>query len=189
LKISLGGLVFLSGFSLRILLAKCFRQDPLELFDTLEHELTHALLGYLTGHPPKSLKASLKGGGEVLLTGYNPFIVLSPYVVPLFAGMFALILPWLREDLQAWGMWIWMFLLGSFFYRWTREMHFGQSDFRAYGFLYSLGFLMAWIPLVMLALLTWTGWIGDGFWPNVITKMLESLRDAWNALLRSNLFL
>jgi len=60
------------------------RDDPLEFLDTLEHELTHALVGYATFCPPVSLSASLKAGGEVELKGSNPLAALAPYFLPLW---------------------------------------------------------------------------------------------------------
>ncbi len=156
-------------------MAKACKRDPLEFLDTLEHEMTHALFGYLTGHPPTSLKATLRKGGAVVLGGRNPFIVLSPYVFPLYAGVLGLVLPLLRAEASEWGRWVWPALMGSFLYRWIREMHPGQSDFSEYGWVFSGLFIAAWMPLLGLGLLYWTGWLSDGFLPAARAEMSASL--------------
>jgi hypothetical protein len=48
------------------------------------HELTHALSGILSGAKVYSFRAASKGG-EVRLSKTNPFIALSPYIVPLYS--------------------------------------------------------------------------------------------------------
>lgn len=189
----LRGLAILgSGILARWVLAKAFTQDPLEFLDTLEHELTHALFGYLTGHPPISLKATLRKGGNVVLGGRNPFIVLSPYTVPLFASIAALALPLLSAEARDLGRWLWPALLGSYLFRWFREMHPGQSDFAEYGMVFSFLFIAFWLPLLLLGLLVWTGWLGDSFVASVQTEILRSFEGirhgwGWRALLRRSL--
>jgi len=61
--------VFTAGILIRILTAffsKRFHySNPFHFIDTLEHELTHALFGYLTLSPPKSLWASHENEGKL----------------------------------------------------------------------------------------------------------------------------
>ena len=88
------------------------RDDPLEFIDTLEHELTHALVGYATLCPPVSLSASLKAGGEVELRGSNPLAALAPYFLPLWTLLALLMGLVVKPCMQtAWNHLI-FFLLG-----------------------------------------------------------------------------
>ena len=161
--------VAVTGFALRILLTRLRRQDPLEFLDTLEHELTHALTGYLTFAPPMSLTATLREGGEVELPRRNPIAVLSPYFLPLYATLVALSTLVLKPDLLPYGRYAVGFLLGSFLYRFRREFHFGQTDFGQYGFIFSLAFVAAMLPLSLAGILEaarlWHFPWRDGIWP------------------------
>lgn len=59
---------------------------------TLEHELTHAIFAWLTGHKVVSFKASMKRGGRVKFIGEgNWLITVAPYFFPTAA--FVLLLP------------------------------------------------------------------------------------------------
>lgn len=132
---------FAGGFLFRLLarrLALRFgRHDPLEFIDTLEHELTHALMGYLTLSPPVSLSADLKGGGEVQLKGSNPLAALAPYFLPLWCllavGLGLLIRP---ATQGTWDVVVFL-LLGAFANRLTREYRWRQTDLHIYGFTFS----------------------------------------------------
>lgn len=49
---------------------------------TLEHELTHILVGLLFLKRPLSLRVTARRGGAVVLTGSNLWITLAPYFLP-----------------------------------------------------------------------------------------------------------
>ncbi len=142
-----------AGFAIRVLFSKVLGDDPFEFLDTLEHELTHALTGYLTFAPPMSLTATLRDGGEVSLPRRNPIAVLSPYFLPLYATAISLLTLILKPDFLVYGRYAVAFLLGGFIYRFLREFHFGQSDFTQYGFIYSLCFVAALLPLSLAGIL------------------------------------
>src|SRR5690606_2515218 len=126
--------VLVAGFAARWLLARLpFGDgDPLELVDTLEHELTHAIVGTLTFAPPVALTATLRDGGEVELRRSNPLAALAPYCLPLYAAVLAALTLILRDDWADYGRLAVAFLLGGFAWRLWREFHFGQSDFRVF---------------------------------------------------------
>ncbi len=144
------GMVF-AGFAARWMLARLPGGDPLEFVDTLEHELTHALVGTLTFAPPVALTATLRDGGEVELKRSNPFAALSPYCLPLFAVALASLTLILRADWATTGTLAVAFLLGSFAWRLLREFHWGQSDFRVYGFVFSMVFIAGALPVCLIA--------------------------------------
>jgi hypothetical protein len=145
--------VALAGLAFRWLLTRWRREDPLELVDTLEHELTHAAVGTLTFAPPVSLTATLRGGGEVQLRRSNPLAALAPYVLPLYTLALALLTLVLRDAWAGYGRLAVAFLLGSFAWRFLREFHFGQTDFQVYGRMFSMVFIAAALPLCVLGLL------------------------------------
>jgi hypothetical protein len=140
----------LGGFAARRLLALWRRGDPLELVDTLEHELTHAVVGTLTFAPPVSLTATLRGGGEVELRRSNPIAALAPYFLPLYVLALSLLTLVLKTEWLGYGRLAVAFLLGSFAHRLLREFHFGQTDFRAFGFVFSMVFIAATLPLCLI---------------------------------------
>lgn len=179
---------FTGGAAFRILFSALMRRmgrdDPLEFVDTLEHELTHALVGYATLCPPVSLSATLKSGGEVQLKGMNPLAVLSPYFLPLWCltalGLGLIIKPGIQES---WDRLV-FFLMGWFSYRLSREYRWRQTDLHVYGFIFSSFsvFLMLLLSLALIlhirGLLSWS-WLaaaGNHAW--------NSLPVAW-AWLRS----
>ncbi len=157
-----GGIAFRIGF--RALMNRLKKHDPLEFIDTLEHELTHALFGYLTFSPPVSLTASLKSGGEVELKGSNIIIALAPYFFPLWTFISLLIGFLVQTGLQSTWNHGTFFLLGIFTYRLAREYRWRQTDLHLYGFFFStictalflmlsLGFILAARGILSL------GWI------------------------------
>jgi hypothetical protein len=138
--------------------------NPWSFIDTLEHELTHALFGYLTLNPPVSLKASLQGEGEVQLKGQNVLTLLSPYFFPLFLTISALLSLGMAKEYRLGFTVLCLGLMGSFFFRLMAEFRWRQSDLHAYGFFFSSAFSAAALlgvlgmNLSILGLLSWN-WI------------------------------
>lgn len=170
-------LAFLGGFAVRWVLARRRDGDPLEFVDTLEHELTHAVAGTLTFAPPVALTATLRGGGEVELRRSNPVAALAPYCLPLYAAVPALLTLALRQGAADAARLIVAALLGSFAWRLTREFHFGQTDFREFGFAFSMVFIAGALPLCVLGLLDVSG-LADVSWTRAGTLFLEQARAA-----------
>ncbi len=142
-----------AGFGVRVLLSRVFGENPFEFLDTLEHELTHAITGYLTFAPPMSLTATLREGGEVELPRRNPIAVLSPYFLPLYATFVALLTLVMKSNFLPYGRYAVAFLLGGFVYRFCKEFHLGQTDFTQYGFVFSLCFVAVLLPLSFAGIL------------------------------------
>lgn len=163
-------LFFLSGIAFRFLfhglMRKLGRDDPFDFIDTLEHELTHALVGYLTLTPPVSLSASLKSGGEVQLKGSNPLAALAPYFLPFWCALALILGSVVRAGMQPGWNHLIFFLAGCFCYRLAREYRWRQTDLHIYGFLFSTVFvfiflmLSAAVLLQVRGLLSWR-WIGS----------------------------
>jgi hypothetical protein len=170
--------VFLGGFAARWLLARLPGGDPLEFLDTLEHELTHAVAGYLTFAPPVSLTATLRGGGEVELKRSNPVAALAPYCLPLYAALLAGITLVIRDGWIHQARLAVAFVLGSFAWRLLREFHFGQTDFRAFGLVFSMVFIAAALPLCLLGVLDGTGLI-DVRWVDSWRLSLHQAGGVW----------
>ncbi len=169
----IAGITFRIAF--RYLMGRIHKDDPFEFMDTLEHELTHALVGYLTLAPPQSLSASLKTGGEVQLQGSNPFAALAPYFLPLWCTMLMLMGILVQPGMQAsWNTFL-FFMLGLFIYRLSREFRWRQTDLHIYGFLFSTISVFILLLLGLGIVLKVRGllplhWFGD------------SLSNAWHSL-------
>lgn len=54
----------------------------LQFFTTLEHELTHLVVGLGFLKAPRALKVTARGGGRAELSGLNFVILLAPYFLP-----------------------------------------------------------------------------------------------------------
>jgi hypothetical protein len=177
-------LFFGLGFGFRILfqagMKRLGKDDPLEFIDTLEHELTHALMGYLTFCPPTALSATLKSGGEVQLRGTNPLAALAPYFLPLWCGLCLILGLFIKPGLQAsWSRLI-FFLLGWFFFRLAKEYRWRQTDLHVYGFFFST--LLVFIVLLLVLgsilslhnLLNWQ-WLNAAY-----TNAWQTFPSLWN---------
>lgn len=164
-------LAFSGAIALRLAAAEGLkrlgRDDPLEFIDTLEHELTHALIGYLTLTPPLSLSATLRSGGEVELKGSNPLAALAPYFLPLWCHVLLLVGFIARTGLQsAWNILL-FFALGNFAYRLAKEYRWRQTDLHVYGFFFSTATVAVLLLLDLAVILhlrhvlSW-GWVAEG---------------------------
>jgi hypothetical protein len=173
--------MILAGLVARRLLALWRRGDPLELVDTLEHELTHAVAGTLTFAPPVSLTATLRGGGEVELRRSNPIAALAPYTLPLYALLFALLTLVLKAEWLGFGRLTVAFLLGSFAHRLLREFHFGQTDFREFGFIFSMVFIAAALPLCLISVID-VARITDIQWTKSAHLFMDQSKTVWHAV-------
>jgi hypothetical protein len=173
-----------AGFRLlfHALVSRLGRDDPLEFIDTLEHELTHALVGYATFCPPVSLSASLKAGGEVELKGSNPLAALAPYFLPLWCLAALALGLVVKPGMQAGWNHLLFFLLGWFCYRLFREYRWRQTDLHAYGFAFStlcvfiLLLLSLGLILQVRGLLSWH-WLGASGW-----RAVNAVPKAWGWL-------
>lgn len=171
-----GGILF--RFLFRRVLLRIGREDPLEFIDTLEHELTHALVGYLTFSPPVSLSADLRGGGEVQLKGSNPLAALAPYYLPLWCLIAVGLGLLIRASTQeAWNILVFV-LLGAFAYRLSREYRWRQTDLHVYGFTFST-LATAFLLLLVLGLVLEARDILDWTW------MARAMPESWNILERA----
>ncbi len=111
------------------------------------HELTHALSGILSGARVLKFKATAKGG-EVQLSKSNIFVVLSPYVIPIYMVMilalFAFLQIWFKQPELTYGF---QFLLGltlAFHISLTIiALHRSQPDLKILG--YFLSTTLIWL--------------------------------------------
>jgi hypothetical protein len=118
------------------------------------HELTHALIGLLSGARLKSFKVS-SSGGSVVLTKSNVLIVLGPYFVPIYTVLL-IVVYWAASQFWAMERCYPYFLFGAGF---TLSFHFGltyfalsqeQSDVQEFGPLFS-GVIIALVNCCLLA--------------------------------------
>jgi hypothetical protein len=174
------GFAFRAAF--RLLWNRLGRDDPLEFIDTLEHELTHALMGYLTLCPPVSLSATLKSGGEVELKGANPLAVLAPYFLPLWCLLAAALGLAVKAGLQgAWDRGL-LFLLGWFLWRLALEYRWRQTDLHVYGFVFSTLLTAVLLTLSFGLLLGMRGLLGWGWLATAAGQAVADLGSAWTRL-------
>jgi hypothetical protein len=110
-------------------------------WSTLEHEMTHALFATLFLKRIHSMSASRKRGGVIAIEGGNSIIALSPYFFPLAAVIVLLIKFLAPIQLKIY----FIFLIGIAYQfhliNLIREIHSGQSDIRASGYVFSILFI------------------------------------------------
>lgn len=152
------------------------------------HELTHALSAWICGGRVKAFRATSRGG-SVVVSKTNPFIVLAPYFIPLYALIWA----------AFWGV-------GSHFGHWQAYQpwfHFGlgvtysfhvtltvhilrvrQPDIDVEGWIVSGVLIWLGNVLVLLVTLPWltgrvTPWTALGWWLNRTARFLMWLASAF----------
>jgi hypothetical protein len=114
---------------------------PLDYLSTLEHELTHVVVGLLFFKRPLSLRVSARAGGDVVLTGSNLWITLAPYYLPTISLVLlalGIVLPpkYQPQLLAALGASATFHILST----WT-ELGVMQSDFKKAGILQTIWLL------------------------------------------------
>jgi hypothetical protein len=133
----IGGVVFVPLW----FVARRYIGTPVEYLATLEHELTHIIVGLLFFKRPLSLRVTAREGGEVILSGGNMWITLAPYFLPSLSLLLlpvSLALPQSYEQslLALLGVTVAYHLLST----WS-ELGVMQSDFRKAGVLQSIWLL------------------------------------------------
>ena len=121
--------------------ARRYIRAPVEYLATLEHELTHILVGLLFFKRPLSLRVTAREGGEVVLSGGNMWVILAPYFLPTLTVLLiplSLVLPRSYEPalLAILGATVAYHLLST----WS-EVGVMQSDFLRAGVLQSIWLL------------------------------------------------
>ena len=92
--------IWVGGFCGAICWLLCFWKLPKPMWVYVAgHELTHALAALLCGAVPRSIKIK-SSGGRVELPRTNTFITLAPYLVPLYALIWSLIVWSIHETLR-----------------------------------------------------------------------------------------
>lgn len=111
---------------------------------TMEHEITHALFAFLTGHKIVSIRATMGSGGEVRYAGGgNWLITAAPYFFPTAAIVLSLIAYFLPFSGLPWGSFLLGVALGYHFVSTYRETHGDQSDLKEMGKTFCWMFLPA----------------------------------------------
>jgi hypothetical protein len=108
---------------------------------TLEHEITHILIGLLFLKRPLSIKVSATHGGEVRLTGSNMWITLAPYFFPTVS--LAVILAGAIFNLERQPLFIALVGASTVYHLASTWSEFSvlQDDFRDAGYLQTLWLL------------------------------------------------
>jgi hypothetical protein len=149
----------------------------------LAHEATHAAAALLSGHRVQSMAVN-GDSGNVKVSGVNTFILLAPYVFPLFAfaavfAYFVISLFDTAADMRPFVFLFGFFTAHHFAHTYKALTETEQSDIKmAGGNLFSFALIAALNLCVMLLLL-------EMFFPGVvpawgiIKKVLANTRDFW----------
>ncbi|MBF0431656.1 MAG: hypothetical protein HQK83_10275 [Fibrobacteria bacterium] len=151
--------------------------NPLAFVDTLEHELTHALFGYLTFSPPISLLATLESGGEVKLKRQNFLVVLAPYFFPLWSIFFACIGFVVKDSLQGGWSLVTSLLFGFFLYRLFLEFRWYQPDLKVYGRIFSSLIVLILLSLVWFYYLHYIRFVDIDWMQKIPTRYFQLFKD------------
>jgi len=109
---------------------------------TLEHELTHGFFAVLTLHKIVEVKTSYISGGHIKYEGGgNWLITIAPYFFPTISFIIMAILALADSGAHPWlNLWLGISVSYHITSTW-RETHWGQSDIKEVGYIYSLLFL------------------------------------------------
>jgi hypothetical protein len=148
--------IFAAGFAAFTLFWLIFRKQ-LQFFFTLEHELTHLLMGLLFFKKPRSLTVSEHAGGAVELYGSNFLISLAPYFLPtvsLFLIPLGFVVTPTAEKvlLGVLGASVAFHVFSTF-----AELHWGQTDLQKTGWIFSFLFLPVAILIFYGSILAFVG--------------------------------
>ncbi len=170
--------------ALRYMLEKLFfsksNSTPFLFIDTLEHELTHALFGFLSLTPPETLSASAFAEGQVTFKRQNILMVLAPYFFPLWAILWSLLGWIIHQDVK--GIWnaIGFGLMGLYLYRLAGEIRWYQTDLREYGFVFSLGLIFCLLPLSLGFIFYSANIAGFSWLSQAFVEIWAILKDFYN---------
>jgi hypothetical protein len=120
------------GFVVYFLFYPFFLGNVMRFFETLEHEVTHAVFAFLCFEDVRKLEVELpSGSGEVQVsneTGTNALVFLAPYFVPLLA-LPPLLIKWLAfPDSHGPLDMVIGLTLGFHFAGLVRELSYPQTD-------------------------------------------------------------
>lgn len=151
---------------------------------TLEHELTHAIFAWATGHRIVGFRASLGRGGEVRFLGRgNWLITLSPYFFPTAALALLLVAYLMPLSILPWPGFFLGIALGFHIVSTYRETHRDQSDLKLVGAKFCWMFLPTANLAVLGLLVAWAhGGSGDvRIWLGHVQAPLEALFAQWTS--------
>ncbi len=121
------------GFTSYFILWVIILRKKEAFWSIVEHELTHALVGFMFRKRVQALNARRNSGGSVRIEGGNLLIALAPYFLPLPAVLVALFLPILKAQFLPYLNTAVGFLYGSHMFPLFKEFHFDQPDIRNSG--------------------------------------------------------
>ncbi len=155
---------------------------------TMEHEVTHAIFAFLTGHKIVSIRATIGSGGEVQYAGNgNWLITAAPYFFPTAAILLSVIAFFLPFSGLPWGSFLLGVALGYHFVSTYRETHGEQSDLKQLGKTFSWMFLPAANIATVLFLIAYAHNASDGvrLWladlRQPIGLIIGVLQDIWQS--------
>lgn len=160
-----------------VILYYSFLRNRIDIWDTLEHELTHALFAVLTFNRIDSISAGGKGG-EVKYSGRgnNILITLSPYFFPTFLIVFLPLKVILAEPYIKYWFFIAGVLTCYYILSTIKESHINQTDLRVYGLIYSYLLIMVLNILILGSIGVYFLYSGETVY-TLWSKTLIALKD------------
>ena len=150
---------------------------------TLEHELTHALFAWATGHRIVAIRASL-GRGEVRFVGKgNWLITLAPYFFPTAALALLLLAYLMPISILPWRGFFLGVALGFHLISTYRETHRDQNDLKSVGRRFCWMFLPTANLAVLGLLLAWAhgGSADVKIWFEHVRSPVGAFFDHWTS--------
>jgi hypothetical protein len=154
----------------------------LEFFATMEHELTHLVVGCLFLKIPRSFHVDANGTGSVHLLGSNFLITLAPYFLPTISFLMLPIALLLRKDYVLYFIALLGLTVAYHLFSTYREISLKQPDIQITGILFSILFLTFANIICYGSIIAFT--VGDytGFKRYWVSGFIESYRIATTLL-------
>ncbi len=147
---------FMYGFATASMIWIIFFIGRPNFLKTLEHEIAHAIMGFLTFNPPREIDVQESGGGYMRYSGEaNWVMALAPYYMPLTAFGMIVVAWFIHMATGQTPLWILSGIgvgCGYNLFANLGQIHPGQTDFRVAGRVFTAMFLPSMNLLVY-------GWI------------------------------
>jgi len=152
------------------------RRWTVSWLSTFEHEITHCIFAFLTGHRVTGLKVTLRDGGQIMLLGPGNWLIdVAPYFFPTATVVLILVMSWVPSFAGTTGQLALGLTLGYHLTSTWTETHHAQTDLQKAGVLFCWLFL----PTANVVSLGLTLAAAESGWDGVLAWLGVAASSPW----------
>ena len=152
------------------------RRWTVSWLSTFEHEITHGIFAFLTGHRVTGLKVTLRNGGHIMLLGPGNWLIdVAPYFFPTATVVLILVMSWVPSFAETTGQLALGLTLGYHLTSTWTETHHAQTDLQKAGVLFCLLVL----PTANVVSLGLTLAAAESGWDGVLAWLSVAVSSPW----------